>query len=210
MDNSPPPAYSKEYKRPMGSLNIYPAPLDGSETLTASKKAQGRDSFPRPLPRTPGGESSSFKPGTVSPLRVHKKSQSTVIERPWKPPSLDGRPSSRWDPNVPNAQFRHREAELAPSPLSSHQKYLGRPAPPPIPLQDGRGGGHFQTPATMNKIATVPADRISQVATVDANSFYNPAVSGYLTRPHPRATDSHPGQPSNNSPSSGRHVRWGS
>ncbi|KAJ6599041.1 hypothetical protein DFH09DRAFT_22491 [Mycena vulgaris] len=210
MDDSPPPAYSKEHKRPV-VINIPPAAsrdnLDRTETLTASKRTQGGDSFPRPLPRLPGGESSSSKPGTVSPLRVHKKSQSAAIpsiERPWKPPNFDGGPShnKRWDPTVPNPQFRHREAELAPPPVSSHHKYGGRPAPPPIPMEEYGRRGHFQTSvpsrgdgraihAGAKKVATMPADRMPQLA-VDANSFYNPAVSGYLTRPHIRNPDTHP------------------
>ncbi|KAJ7129640.1 hypothetical protein C8R44DRAFT_83954 [Mycena epipterygia] len=171
MDNSPPPAYSQEYKRP--ALNIAPAlSLDnpnGIETLTASKRAQGRGSLPRPLPRLPG-ETPSFKTGTVSPLRVHKKSQSAAIpsiERPWKPPS---------GPIVPD-----------------HQKYLGPPAPTPVPLEYGRSAGHFQppTPNRGREIAThfakvsAPGNQPPPVATVDANSFYNPAVSSHLSRPPP-------------------------
>ncbi|KAJ7700122.1 hypothetical protein B0H17DRAFT_1048675 [Mycena rosella] len=180
MDDSPPPAYSKEYKRPVVvSLNPAPAgaPLDRPESLS---KKKGRDSFPtpRPLPRPPGGES-AIKPGMVAPLRVHKKAQSTAIpsvERPWKPPSLDRGPPNGWDSAV-HPQFRHREAELAPSPVSSHQKYLGRPASPPTPREYARSADHFQPPITDDERAIyarrVPANRPPQVAaTVDANSFY--------------------------------------
>ncbi|KAJ7507839.1 hypothetical protein B0H11DRAFT_1968887 [Mycena galericulata] len=203
MDDTPPPAYSKEYKRPVVVLNTAPAvSLDNSsrtETLNASKSVQGRSL--RPLPSVPGGETTSSKSGTVFPPRLHKKSQSAVIpsiERPWKPPSLDrGPPSSnRWDPAVINPsppQFRHREAEFAPPPSSRHRY----PGPPPSSAGN-------QTP---------------QAPMVDPNSFYNPAVSGHLSRPSPRmqtptrSTSNNyplnirPNQPSNTNPG---HVRWAS
>lgn len=214
MDDSPPPAYTEDDKRsvaPNTPRAIPLTPLDGSKPQNPSKWSQGRD-FPRPLPRPPGGESP-----TVSPLRVHKKSQSTVIPvRPWKPPSLDGGASDRWDPPASNPQFRHREAEFPSSestlPFSAHKKYLGRP---PIPF--AQSGGHFQTPLAdadqrigVKRVATLHAQQPA-TAQVDPNSFYSPAVSGYLARPPPRKTDSHPhpDQPSHHPPSGGRHVRWG-
>ncbi|KAJ7890775.1 hypothetical protein B0H13DRAFT_871701 [Mycena leptocephala] len=221
MDDSPPPAYSKEYKRQVvDSLNITPVPShnpNGTETPSASKRADGRGPFPRPLPRLPAGESPSVKTGTVAPLRLHKKSQSTAIPsiaRPWKPSTVDGAPlnSPRWDPVVQNPpQFRHREAEFAQS-LSSHQKYPRPPATAlPMHVEYGRSAGHFRTPTLNHGHAELPPNQ------VDPKAFYNPAVSGHLSRPSvshaPQRTllDIRPNQSSSNiSLNSGRRVRWDS
>ncbi|KAJ6539373.1 hypothetical protein B0H19DRAFT_1178699 [Mycena capillaripes] len=217
MDDSPPPAYSKEYKRPVAVSVAASYNPNGTETPNVSKRAEGRGSFPRPLPRLPAGqlEDPSLK-GTVSPLRLHKKSQSTAIpsisERPWKPPSLDGAPpGSKWDPAVPNPpQFRHREAEFAQHP-SSHLKYPGPPPPTPI---YSRSAAHFPTTPAPNRGREIsfPDSGVSQV---DPNSFYNPAVSGLLSRPsrptQPRGNllNIRPNQaPSINSSSASGRVRW--
>lgn len=176
MDDSPPPAYSEEYKRPVADAGAASYNRNGTETPNVSKRAEGRGSFPRPLPRLPASqlESPSVK-GIVSPLRLHKKSQSTAIpsiERPWKPPSLDGAsPGNRWDPSVPNPpQFRHREAEFAQHP-SSHQKYPPPPAQTPIPLAYSRSAAHFPTPPTPNRGRDMSFPD-SGVPQVDPNSFY--------------------------------------
>ncbi|KAJ7180132.1 hypothetical protein C8R43DRAFT_971828 [Mycena crocata] len=212
MDNAPPPAYSKEYKRPMVvSVNIPPAlSLDNPDGRNRSKEVQGRGPLgPRPLPPRPMGETSSLKAGTVSPLQVHKKSQSTAIpsvERPWKPPSRDGGPPSvdtRWDHAAPNPpQFRHGESKFVPLP-SSHHKQLGRA---PVAFQP-------TGPAPNNGRPRLPPNQTPQVP-VDPNSFYNPAVSGHLSRSsvpqHVRGVYSmgRTQHPRPNPPASGPHVRW--
>jgi len=211
MDDSPPPAYTASHNPKR------------TESRNTSKRADGRDTFPRPLPRLPGGETSSFKTGTVSPLRLHKKSQSTAIpsiERPWKPPSLDGGPpNSSWDSAVPNPpQFRHREVEFAQSP-SSYQKFTRSPPPTPNAFEYGRSVGHFPTPAP-NRGHERPllSTQLPRAPAVDPNAFYNPAVSGHLSRPsisHPQVNSAglgirpnRPSSNSNNNPSRTGHVRW--
>ncbi|KAJ7908338.1 hypothetical protein B0H13DRAFT_668305 [Mycena leptocephala] len=138
MDDSPPPAYSKEYKRQVvDSLNITPLPShnpNGTETPSASKRADGRGPFPRPLPRLPAGESPSVKTGTVAPLRLHKKSQSTAIPsiaRPWKPSTVDGAPlnSPRWDPVVQNPPSFVTAKLNSPNPSRRTRSILGHQLP---------------------------------------------------------------------------------
>ncbi|KAJ7047344.1 hypothetical protein C8F04DRAFT_3515 [Mycena alexandri] len=219
MEDLPPPAYSKEYKRPaVNSLN-HNSPAashnnrlgDGTQALNSSKRADGRGARPLPLPP-------SLKTGTVSPLRLHKKSQSAVIpsiERPWKPPSLEppNRGVDRWDPAGQNPpHFRNREADSAQMP----QKYLRSPPPTPAPLQYGRNVGHFPMPPPNRGREALHG--LPQGGAVDPNAFYNPAVSGHL----PRSSISHmpprnntpldnngPSMPPNSRPSNGPHVRWG-
>ncbi|KAJ7179113.1 hypothetical protein C8R46DRAFT_1072497 [Mycena filopes] len=222
MEDSPPPAYSKEYKRPVNSLNNPPTASrvgDGSEALNSSKRADGRSST-RPLPRIP-------QPGEilrVSPLRLHKKSQSAAIpsiERPWKPPSLEG-PSNvdRWDPPVPHSvQFRNRETDRPPQRPTSPQKYARSPPPTPLPLEYGRNAGHFPVRPPPNRGLEMPLHAPPQGGAVDPNAFYNPAVSGHLSRSSishlpPRnntlPNNNRPNQsPPNSRPTNGPHVRWG-
>jgi len=218
MDDSPPPAYSREYNGPAVDGLPLARNQDGTDTTrNASKRAEGRD-IPRPLPRLPVGETTSLKTGIVSPLRLHKKSQSTAtfpsVERPWKPPSLDGGPPShtRWNPTTPNSpQFRHREAEFAQSPPS---QYSRTPPHTPTLLEHGRkASGHYpmSIPSRARETSLPP----TQMPAVDPNAFYNPAVSGHLSRPSmshtPRSAaqmDIRPNQPPNNNPSRSGHVRW--
>ncbi|KAJ6613415.1 hypothetical protein B0H10DRAFT_2048367 [Mycena sp. CBHHK59/15] len=176
MDDSPPPAYTKEYKGPIVVCldTVQPVSRDNhnveqddeteSQDVDTCRTARGRGSFPRPLPPLPSQEDpfggrASLKSETVSPLCLHKKSQSTVspsATRPWKPPRPDEAPS-KWDATVPNPpQFRHRETELPTSPLS-HAKYFGTSMPPTVPMHPS----HFRRPTH----ATTPT-------AVDASSFY--------------------------------------
>ncbi|KAJ7904541.1 hypothetical protein B0H14DRAFT_2663373 [Mycena olivaceomarginata] len=231
MDDSPPPAYSKE-SYPLNPASHNP---NGTETpRNASKRAEGRDTFPRPLPRVPVRETSSLKTGTVAPLRLHQKSQSTSLDRPWKPPILD---DNRWDPSTPNPQFRHREADFAQRPSP---QYSRSPPPAPTPLEHGRRAGHFPTtpipnpgrerslpPSNSNHIHQAPRSRSKFVLQVSkpcreksgASDFHrSPAVSGHLSRAsishmqQPRNTQLdhlRPNQPSaDNNPSRRGHVRW--
>ncbi|KAJ7638838.1 hypothetical protein FB45DRAFT_414066 [Roridomyces roridus] len=147
MSESPPPAYSTEYK-----------PNTAPDAAVGAKNAQQLRG-PRPLPRLPGQAPS------VAPLRLHKKSQSTM-ERPWKPP-LDEGPSSKpvgTDPQRAPPQFRHH----APSHSVSH-KYAG-PSPPVPP-------SHPPPPARS------PA--------MDPTLFYNAAVAPYAMQP-PNRTPTNP------------------
>ncbi|KAJ7276429.1 hypothetical protein B0H12DRAFT_1085365 [Mycena haematopus] len=144
MDDSPPPAYSREYSRPLvDSRSLASAVashnLDGTGTSrNVSKRAEGRDTFPRPLPRLPVGETSSLKTGTVSPLRLHKKSQS--------PPSLDGGPPTS----------NRRNPDTTPTPMSWEHGRKAVHTPPSFPNR-GRESSLPQT-------ETAPA--------VDPNAFY--------------------------------------
>ncbi|KAJ6485046.1 hypothetical protein C8R47DRAFT_1130665 [Mycena vitilis] len=210
MDDSPPPAYSESYKRPdVDAVNNRPKPAAAvnPNRVENPNVSKGRGSFPRPLPRLPPGpgDAPSLKTGTVSPLRLHKKSQSTTspsIERPWKPPSFDGAPpSTGWDspPNPP--PFRPRETEFT-QPSSSYQKSRLRP-------EYSQGAGHLPTRDRL------PPSHIPGPG-VDPGSFYNPAVSGHLSRsissvsraPGPATTlNNRPIDSQNNPPRSGR-VRW--
>ncbi|KAJ7771398.1 hypothetical protein DFH07DRAFT_228323 [Mycena maculata] len=212
MDDTPPPAYSKDYKR---LLDIAPA-VSLHDPGPDNKSAQGRGS-PRPLPRLPGQDTTSLKTGTVSPLRLHKKSQSTAtpsVERPWKPPS-DGTPTgNRWDPvaNPSPPHFRHREAEFTPSP-SSHEMYSRAPSPTSVPLDYGRSAGHFQSPPS--RVLHPAANQTPQTPVADPNSFYNPAVSAHLSRPTPYMQPSSQTRNNNNSlnnrpplNTNTGHVRW--
>jgi hypothetical protein len=168
MDDSPPPAYSKE-SYPLNPASHNP---NGTEApRNASKRAEGRDTFPRPLPRVPVRETSSLKTGTVAPLRLHQKSQSTSLDRPWKPPILD---DNRWDPSTPNPQFRHREADFAQRPSP---QYSRSPPPAPTPLEHGRRAGHFPTtpipnPGRERSLPPSNSNHIHQAPAVDPNSFY--------------------------------------
>ncbi|KAJ6515868.1 hypothetical protein C8R45DRAFT_957881 [Mycena sanguinolenta] len=186
MDDSPPPAYSREYSRPLvNSLPLAAAHNpDGTETSrNASKRAEGRDTLPRPLPRLPVGETSSLKTGAVSPLRLHKKSQSTVfpsIERPWKPPSLnDGlRSNNGWNPTAPNPpQFR----EFVQSPPS---QYSRSPPPTPNSWEHGRKADHIPLSfPNRGRDSSLPP---TQTPAVDPNAFSTALLylATYLDHPY--------------------------
>ncbi|KAJ7283627.1 hypothetical protein C8J57DRAFT_1293094 [Mycena rebaudengoi] len=186
MNDSPPPAYTPRPEVSQVNRNKVHF-SDGAvrESQNAPRKAQ-RDAPARPLPPLPPQQAAFGRPsliaGRVSPLHLHKKSQSAAspsVERPWKPPRPDETTTSRWDPTAQgHPQFRHRGQEFAPS--SSPQTYFG---------QRAHDTGHFQapTPNPMKVVGNAYPERRA-AATVDPNAFYNPAVSAQLSRlPHPRS-----------------------
>ncbi|KAJ7781214.1 hypothetical protein B0H16DRAFT_1497474 [Mycena metata] len=207
MPDSPPPAYSKEYNNNPPAASHHNRLGDGTQTLNSSKRADGRGARPLPLPP-------SLKTATVSPLRLHKKSQSEAIpsiERPWKPPYPPDR-RDRYPAAANPPQFRNREADSVLMP----QKYLRSPPPTPVPMQFGRTVSHSPMPPPNRGGEALHG--LPQGGAIDPNAFYNPAVSGHL----PRSSISHmpsrnntplgnnrPIQAPSSRPSNGPHVRWG-
>ncbi|KAK7061742.1 hypothetical protein R3P38DRAFT_2831284 [Favolaschia claudopus] len=201
MDDSPPPAYSQEYRGPVIDPAVASQSVKGSAPNHSSKRAEGRDALTkRPLPRPPQRDVANLIAAPVSPLRLHKKSQSTAIpstERSWRPTPADG---STWGaPNPP--QFLNREAEHFQSP-----HHMRSPPPMLAPPEYGRSVPNFPTPNRTNQMSAAPI--------VDPNAFYNPAVSGHLSRvpiplpqSRPPRMDARPNQASSNPPQRG-HVRW--